>query len=236
VRSAAEFAAIAIDTVPLPLPDPPDAIVIHDAFEVAVHAQPLADVTLTLAVPAAAATRTDAEESANVQVDSPGGGVGAGVGAGGVGVGVGAGGVGVGAGGSGVGDGGGGVGVGPGPGDGVGVGGVGVGVGATTEPASVTTTLCPPTRTVAARSVSGFAAARSVIDALADPVDAPAIVSHGASLTAVHAQPFSVSSATVIEPPMAGTAAFDGETLNRQGAPSCVNAICVLLTSRIARR
>jgi hypothetical protein len=230
VRSAAGFAAIAIDTVPLPLPDSPAAIVIHGAFELAVHAQPPADVTLTLAVTAADATRTDVEESAKVQVGGVGGvGVGVGVGVGdGVGVGVGVGGSGVGEG-VGVGLG---TGVGPGVGDGVG----GVGVGGTTEPASVTTTVSPPTRTVAVRSVPGFSAARSVIEALADPVDAPAMVSHAASLTAVHAQPFSVSSATAIVPPPAETAAFDGETLNRQGAASCVTVTCELLTSRIARR
>jgi hypothetical protein len=228
LRSAAELAAIVIVTVPLPVPVAPDAIVIHGALEAAAHAQPLAVVTLTLAVPADAPTCTDAVESVNAQ----GAGAGVGVGAGGAGVGVGAGGVGVGSGpGAGVG-----VGVGAGVGEGVGVG-VGVGAGGiTTDPASVTTALCPATRTVATRSVPGFAAARSVMAALPDPDEAPAIVNQAASLIAVHAQPFRVSSATVMVPPDAETDAFDGETLKRHAAASCVTMICVLLTSSIARR
>ena len=209
VRSAPAFAATAIDTVPPPVPDAPDTTVIHGTSEVAVQAQPLAPVTLTLAVPAAAATRTDAADSAKLQLGGRGGG--------GAGVGVG----------SGVGFGGGGV------GEGV---GVGVGVGGGAVPASVTTTIWPPTRTVPERSPPEFWAARSEIDALPVPDAGPAIVSQAASLTAVHGQPFSVSSAIVIDPPLTGTAAFDGEALNRQGAGSWVTISCVLLTSRIARR
>jgi len=42
---------------------------------------------------------------------------------------------------------------------------------------------------------------------------APAAESHGASLAAVQAQPVNVSIAMVTDPPAAGTAAFEGETL-----------------------
>lgn len=49
--------------------------------------------------------------------------------------------------------------------------------------------------------------------ALPDPLDAGATVSHDTSLTAVHAQLFSVSSLTATESPPAETAAVDGETL-----------------------
>src|SRR5215470_12709778 len=91
-------------------------------------------------------------------------------------------------------------------------------------------------RTVPVRSAPGFAAARTVIVALPVPLDGLATVSHGPSLIAVHVQPFNVSSLTMSEPPETGTAALDGVTLKRQGAASCVSVICVLLTSRTARR
>jgi hypothetical protein len=55
---------------------------------------------------------------------------------------------------------------------------------------------------------------------LAVALAVPVIVSHAESLTAAHAQPFSVSTLTVTEPPPAGTAALAGATVNRQGAPS----------------
>ncbi|HKB13058.1 MAG TPA: hypothetical protein VKD69_20480 [Vicinamibacterales bacterium] len=209
VRSAPAFAATAIDTLPLPLPALPDAIVIHVAFEAAVHAQPDAAVTATVAVPADAPTRAELAESANEH------GAGAGVGGGGGGVGTGVG-VGVGAGG--------GVGVGVGgPGAGTGVGiGAGVGGGAMIDPSSVTVIVCPAIRTVAVRSTPGFSGARSVIDALPVPDAALATVSHDASLAAVQVQPLSVASATVTEPPIAGTVALCGETLKRQSAASCV--------------
>ena len=104
---------------------------------------------------------------------------------------------------------------GPGSGAGVGVGvggGVGDGVGGAT-PACVTTTASPATLTVAVRdAVSAFAAARSVTDPLADALIGPADDSHGASLAAVHVQPFSVSIAIVTDPPAAGTDAFAGDT------------------------
>lgn len=48
VRAAPLFAAAVNDTVPLPLPDPPLEIAIHDAFDVAVQAQPLFAVTPTV--------------------------------------------------------------------------------------------------------------------------------------------------------------------------------------------
>jgi len=102
---------------------------------------------------------------------------------------------------------------GSGPGFGVGVGG-GVGVGAGATPACVTATDCPATRIVADRdATSVFGKARSVADPLADALIAPDAVSHGASLAAVQAHPFSVSMATVTDPPAAGTATFAGVTL-----------------------
>lgn len=125
-------------------------------------------------------------------------------------------------------------------GAGVGVGGgvgcPGTGGSGTTVPASVTTTDCPATRIVPTRSVPGFAAARSVNTPLVVPLAVLAIVSHGESLIADHAQPFNVSTFTVTDPPPAGTAALAGATVNRQGAPSWVSATCVLLTSIVARR
>lgn len=121
-------------------------------------------------------------------------------------------------------------------GGGVGVGCPGAGGSGTTVPASVTTTDCPATRIVPTRSVPGFAAARSVNAPLVVPVAVPAIVSHAESLTADHAQPFNVSTVTVIDPPAAGTPALAGATVKRHGAPSCVSATCVLLTSSVARR
>jgi hypothetical protein len=131
---------------------------------------------------------------------------------------------------------GGGGGIGVGTGAGVGAGCPGTGGSGTTVPASVTTTDCPATRIVPTRSVPGFAAARSVNTPLAVPVAVPPIVSHAESLTADHAQPFNVSTFTVMDPPPAGTAALAGATVNRQGAPSWVSATCVLLTSIVARR
>jgi regulatory protein len=206
LRSAPEFALVVNVTVPLPLPEPPDETVIHPAFGVTLHEQPLAVVTLTLAVPAPTPTRVDELDSEYTQ--------GAGDGGGGVGVGAGAG-----------------SGVGPGAGSGVVPGGSG-----TVAPASLTTTVWPATRTVPVRSAPLFAAARSVSAALAEPLAAPTIVNHAASLVAFHAQPFNVSIATGIVPPAAETAVFDGATLKRQGAASCVTGTCVLLTSRTARR
>lgn len=50
------FAAAVKPTDPLPDPDAPDVTVIHGAFDVAVHAQPPAAVTLTDPVPPAAGT------------------------------------------------------------------------------------------------------------------------------------------------------------------------------------
>jgi hypothetical protein len=114
-----------------------------------------------------------------------------------------------GAGGGGAGDG-----DGSGPGFGGGGGGTGVGGGGGATPACVTATDCPAARTVADRAAtSPLGDARSVTDPLVDALIAPAAVSHGASLAAVQAQPFSVSTAMLTEPPAAGTAAFEGETL-----------------------
>ena len=206
LRSAPGFAPVVNVTVPLPEPDAAEDTAIHAAFAVAVHEQPLAVVTLTLAVPAPAPTRVDELDSEYTQ--------GAGDGGGGVGVGVGTG-----------------DGIGPGAGSGVVPGG-----SATVAPASVTTTLWPATRTVPARSPPLFAAARSVSVAVAEPLAAPTIVNHAASLVAFHAQPFNVSIVTGMVPPEAETAVFDGATLKRQGAASCVSDTCVLLTSSVARR
>src|SRR5262249_34971704 len=98
------------------------------------------------------------------------------------------------------------------------------------------TTDSPAILTVAARSSPAFAAARSVVVALADPLDGPAIVSHGESLAAVHAHPFSVVMVTDTVPPSAGTVAFGGATLKRQAAASCVTGTWTLLTANVARR
>jgi hypothetical protein len=56
LRAPAVFAATLNATEPLPLPLEPVAIVIHDAFDEAVHAQPLLLVTATLPLPPAAST------------------------------------------------------------------------------------------------------------------------------------------------------------------------------------
>ena len=45
------FAVNVKPTVPLPLPEPPDATVIHASFSVTVQAQPAGAVTLTLPAP-----------------------------------------------------------------------------------------------------------------------------------------------------------------------------------------
>ncbi|HXI27532.1 MAG TPA: hypothetical protein VNG89_03900 [Vicinamibacterales bacterium] len=220
---------------------------IHAALEIAVHAQPPAVVTPTLVVVGDEVTRADDDESVKAQGVGVGVGVGVGLGVGvGVGVGDGAGGFGVGCG-VGVGAGAGvGVGVGAGPGAGAGVGcgvgdgegdGVGpTGAGATTAAASVTTMRWSATRTVPTRSGPGFSAARSAIVPFPDPADGAAIVSHAASLEAVHAQPFNVVSATLTDPPLASSAALAGDTVNRHGAGSWVTLSCVLLTSSVARR
>jgi hypothetical protein len=55
-RTPPPFAVTANDTVPLPDPDAPEAIVIHGVFELAVHAQPAAAVTVMVPVPASAVT------------------------------------------------------------------------------------------------------------------------------------------------------------------------------------
>jgi hypothetical protein len=51
VRAGPVLAATVKSTVPLPLPLAPAAIVIHVSVVVAVHAQPLAEVTATLPAP-----------------------------------------------------------------------------------------------------------------------------------------------------------------------------------------
>jgi hypothetical protein len=53
------FAATARTTVPLPVPEPPLVIVIHESFGVAVHAQAAPVVTVVEAGPAAAGTDCD---------------------------------------------------------------------------------------------------------------------------------------------------------------------------------
>ena len=56
VRAAPGLAATFSLTVPGPVPDPPDAIVIHDACGAEVHAHELPVDTAIVAVPPAAAT------------------------------------------------------------------------------------------------------------------------------------------------------------------------------------
>jgi hypothetical protein len=48
VRAAPEFAATVNETVPLPVPDAPLEIVIHAAFEAAVHAQLVAEAVIAM--------------------------------------------------------------------------------------------------------------------------------------------------------------------------------------------
>ena len=57
------FGAAANVTVPLPLPLAPDAIVIQPVPVVAVHGQPVGDVTFTLAVPPFSVKRNDVGET-----------------------------------------------------------------------------------------------------------------------------------------------------------------------------
>jgi hypothetical protein len=56
LRASAVFAATVNVTVPFPLPDAPPVIEIHDAFDAAVHAQPLPAVTATDPLPPLAST------------------------------------------------------------------------------------------------------------------------------------------------------------------------------------
>jgi hypothetical protein len=175
-------------------------MVIHDAFDTAVHAQAAVVVTPTVPVPPAAATDAVELPSENTHAGGVGGGDGGGEG-GGVGVGVGEGGVGAGVGGVGVGVGVGGVGV----GDGVGVGG---GTGAA---ACVTASDCPAIVAVPDRSPPPFAAIRNTTEPLPLAAAFPSTVIHAAWLAALHPQPVSVSTATVIDPPDADMDAVPGE-------------------------
>ena len=60
VRAAPVFAAADTATVPLPVPEPPLVIVIHDgASDIAVHVQAGPAVTITEAGPPPAATAVD---------------------------------------------------------------------------------------------------------------------------------------------------------------------------------
>jgi hypothetical protein len=56
LRAAALFAATVKATVPLPVPDPPLVMLIHDAFDAAVHVHPLAVVTVDDPLPPLAST------------------------------------------------------------------------------------------------------------------------------------------------------------------------------------
>jgi hypothetical protein len=56
LRVAPVFAATMYATLPLPLPDAPRVIEIHEAFDVAVHAHPLSVCTCTEFDPPAAGT------------------------------------------------------------------------------------------------------------------------------------------------------------------------------------
>ena len=219
VRASAVFAATEYETEPLPVPFAPAVIVIHVAFDVAVHEQPDAAVTATDAEPAAPGTVADDAPIANVHAGV--GGVGGGAGAGGAGAG-GAGVGGSGAGGAGAG--------------GCGTGGTGTGGGGAGTAAWAMVTAWPAIITVPLRSVAALAATRSVTDAEAVPVAAPSIVIHDAWLAAVHAHPVSVSTATAIDAPDAGADAAVGETRKRHGAASWTMATCASLTSMVPRR
>ena len=61
------LAAIEYPTVPVPLPEPPEVMVIQDALLLAVHAQPAAEVTATEPLAAAAETVVAPGEIENVQ-------------------------------------------------------------------------------------------------------------------------------------------------------------------------
>lgn len=69
-RLAPEFAATVNATVPLPVPAAPEVIVIHDAVGTAVHAHPLAVVTVKLPEPPAAGTVAPCGFSVYVQLGS----------------------------------------------------------------------------------------------------------------------------------------------------------------------
>jgi hypothetical protein len=69
-RLAPEFAATVKATVPLPVPAAPEVIVIHDAAAAAVHAHPLAAITVKVPVPPAAGTVAPPEFSVYVQLGS----------------------------------------------------------------------------------------------------------------------------------------------------------------------
>jgi hypothetical protein len=183
VRAAPVFAATRYATAPLPAPDAPAVIVIHAAFDVAVHAQ-VAGVAVTLTLPFDASAPTFAPSAAIVITHGSGGG--------GVGEGVG---------------GGGGAGSGGGTGGGVGVG-VGGGGGGTADCEMVTDS--PPIVTTPLRSPPGFDAIVSATVPDFVPLAGAATTIQAAWLAAVHAQPVSVSMAIVTAPPPEETDVLDG--------------------------
>lgn len=208
VRAAPVFAAALKRTDPLPLPLAPAVTVIHAAFDTAVHAQPGPAVTAIVPVPPAAGTDASVAPMENVHV-----GAGAGLGDGG------GGGAGAGAGGTG-------------SGAGTGTAGGG-GAGAA---AWLMATGCPAIVAVPERSPPPFAATRRVTEPLLVPLARPSIVIHAAWLSAVQAQPVSVSIVTATVVPPAGAETLAGATRYRHGAASCTMAISVLLTSTMPRR
>jgi hypothetical protein len=77
LRAAPLLAAALNATAPLPLPLAPFVIVIHDAFDDAVHAQPLPLVTATVPLPPVASTDWVVGEIEKVHCGGGGGGGGA---------------------------------------------------------------------------------------------------------------------------------------------------------------
>ena len=223
LRAAPVFGATTKLTDPLPVPLAPAVMLIHDAFGTAVHAHPAVAVTATIPEPPAAVIDAVVAPSAKLHGDG-GDGAGGGVGGGGAGSG--------GGGGAGVG-GVGGVGAVGGAGGGVGAGGAGAGTGAA---ACVTTSDCPPILRVPARSAPLFGPTRSVTEPLPLPAPFPSTVIQDASLEALHAHPFSVSTVTATAPPEAGADAAVGEMLYRHGAAFWATDTCASLTTMRPRR
>jgi hypothetical protein len=215
------FGATAIVTAPLPIPDPPTVIAIQPAFDDALHAQPEPALTDTLAIPPA--TLNDSFVGATEYVHGAGGG---GTGDGGAG-GAGAGGGGAGAGGAGAGAGGAGAGV------GAGAGGGGAGGGNAAWPIVIAWSATWVTH---ARAWPWFASTANRTDPFPLPASPAVTWTHVSSVDAVHVQPVSVDTVSVMVPPAAETAALVGKTANLQGAASCDTGTCDPLMSIAARR
>jgi hypothetical protein len=100
----------------------------------------------------------------------------------------------------------------------------------------VTTSDCPPILTVPARSAPLLGPTRIVTEPPPLPAAFPSTVIQDASLEALHAHPFSVSTVTATEPPDAGADAALGEMLYRHGAGFWATDTCASLTTMRPRR